>query len=97
MIKVTTKTGFEAEVNEGKILDFRFLEQTVETVKGKDDLDKMNATMQMLKMLFTKVDKERFLQHVADHNDGIADISAVMTEFTEILDQCKEANQKVKN
>ena len=43
MIKVTTKTGFEAEVNESKILDFRFLEQTVETVKGKDDLDKMDA------------------------------------------------------
>lgn len=97
MIKVTTKTGFEAEVNESKILDFRFLEQTVETVKGKDDLDKMDATMQMLKMIFTKADKERFLQHVADHNDGIADISAVMTEFTEILDQCKEANKKVKN
>lgn len=97
MIKVTTKTGFEAEVNEGKILDFRFLEKSVETVKGKDDLDKMDATMQMLKMIFTKADKERFLQHVADHNDGIADISAVMTEFTEILDQCKEANNKVKN
>nr|DAG17118.1 MAG TPA: hypothetical protein [Caudoviricetes sp.] len=97
MIKVTTKTGFEAEVNEGKILDFRFLEKSVETVKGKDDLDKMDATMQMLKMIFTKADKERFLQHVADHNDGIADISAVMTEFTEILDQCKEANKKVKN
>lgn len=97
MIKVTTKTGFEAEVNEGKILDFRFLEKSVETVKGKDDLDKMDANMQMLKMLFSKADKERFLQHVADHNDGIADISAVMNEFTEILDQCKEANQKVKN
>ena len=97
MIKVTTKTGFETEVNEGKILDFRFLEKSVETVKGKDDLDKMDATMQMLKMIFTKADKERFLQHVADHNDGIADISAVMTEFTEILDQCKEANNKVKN
>nr|DAL20368.1 MAG TPA_asm: hypothetical protein [Caudoviricetes sp.] len=97
MIKVTTKTGFEAEVNEGKILDFRFLEKSVETVKGKDDLEKMDATVQMLKMLFTKADKERFLQHVADHNDGIADISAVMNEFTEILDQCKEANQKVKN
>ena len=97
MIKVTTKTGFEAEVNEGKILDFRFLEKSVETVKGKDDLDKMDATIQMLKMIFTKADKERFLQHVADHNDGIADISAVMTEFTEILDQCKEANNKVKN
>ena len=97
MIKVTTKTGFEVEVNEGKILDFRFLEKSVETVKGKDDLDKMDATMQMLKMIFTKADKERFLQHVADHNDGIADISAVMTEFTEILDQSKEANKKVKN
>lgn len=97
MIKVTTKTGFEVEVNEGKILDFRFLEKSVETVKGKDDLDKMDATMQMLKMIFTKADKERFLQHVADHNDGIADISAVMTEFTEILDQCKAANKKVKN
>ena len=82
MIKVTTKTGFEAEVNESKILDFRFLEQTVETVKGKDDLDKMDATVQMLKMLF---------------NDGIADISAVMDEFTEIMNQCKAANKKVKN
>ena len=97
MIKVVTKTGFEAEVNECKILDFRFLEKSVETVKGKDDLDKMDANMQMLSMLFGKVDKERFLQHVADHNDGIADISAVMNEFTEILDQCKEANKKVKN
>ena len=97
MIKVTTKTGFEAKVNESKILDFRFLEQTVETVKGKDDLDKMDATVQMLKMLFTKSDKERFLQHVADHNDGIADISAVMDEFTEIMNQCKAANKKVKN
>lgn len=97
MIKVVTKTGFEAEVNEGKILDFRFLEKSVETVKGKDDLDKIDATMQMLSMLFGKADKERFLQHVADHNDGIADISAVMNEFTEILDQCKEANKKVKN
>lgn len=97
MIKVTTKTGFEAEVNEGKILDFRFLEKSVETVKGKDDLEKMDATVQMMKMLFTKADKERFLQHVADHNDGIADINAVMTEFTEILDQCKAANKKVKN
>lgn len=97
MIKVVTKTGFEAEVNEGKILDFRFLEKSVETVKGKDDLDKMDANMQMLSMLFCKADKERFLQHVADHNDGIADISAVMNEFTEILDQCKEANKKVKN
>lgn len=57
----------------------------------------MDATVQMLKMLFTKADKERFLQHVADHNDGIADISAVMDEFTEIMNQCKAANKKVKN
>lgn len=97
MAKIKTKSGFEVEVDTRKVVDFRFLESVVAVAKGATDVDKLQAYISMTKFMFSKEDREKFFEHLAEKNDGIVEIEAVTQEFNEIIEACKEANDKVKN
>lgn len=96
MIKVKTSTGFEAEMNEKKVSDYRFLEYTVQSIKGEDDYEKITGFMGMVDSLFSKEDKKRLIDHVAEANNGICDINLLNDEFKEIFETLKE-NKNTKN
>lgn len=95
-MEIKTSSGFKASVNEKKMNDFRFLESMVQTIKGESDLDKMQGYMGMITFLFSKEDKEKLLDHVANKNDGICDIESLGKEFQEILEALKE-KKEIKN
>ena len=98
MITLKTKSGFKAEVEPRKVVDFRFLEYVVEVSKGKTDLDKLNSYIAMIKFLFSNEDKERFIEHIASlDKDGIAEVTSIAKELEEIMTICAEENKKVKN
>lgn len=93
---VKTSTGFTADVNEKKVNDYRFLECTVQAMKGDGDFEKLQGYMGMIKFLFSKEDKEKLLDHVAESNEGICDVESLGKEFQEILEALKE-KKEVKN
>ncbi len=98
MITVETKSGFKAEVNPRKVVDFRFLECVVKVSKGKTDLDKLNSYIDMIGLLFSSEDKERFIEHIASlDEEGIAEVTPIAKELEEIMTICAEENKKVKN
>lgn len=97
MISISTKSGFKAEINEDKLQDFRFLTYMVKVVKGADDFEKLDAYMSMMDMIFSKNQKNDFMDHIAALNDGIANTEKVIAEFNDIIEKCKESSNKVKN
>lgn len=97
MIDIKTSSGFEVTIDERKTLDFRFLENAVKSAKSSSDIENMEGYMNMISFLFSKKDKDRLINHVADNNDGIADFEALSKEFQEILEIAKKTNSKIKN
>lgn len=97
MTKVKTKSGFEVEVDTRKVVDFRFLKSFVKVAKGATDVDKLDAYISMVEFLFSKDDCDRFYDHIAEQHEGIVETDAVTQEFNEIIEACKETNDKVKN
>ena len=98
MIKVTTKTGFEAEVNENKISDIRFWKKYKALTSNEvEDSSKLNACIDMIGMILSEKDEERLYEHVAEQHDGVAETNYVIEEFSGILEKCAQENNKVKN
>jgi len=98
MIKVTTKTGFEAEVNENKISDIRFWKKYKALTSNEvEDSSKLNACIDMIGMILSEKDEERLYEHVAGQHDGVAETNYVIEEFSGILEKCAQENNKVKN
>jgi hypothetical protein len=98
MIKVTTKTGFEAEVNENKISDIRFWKKYKALTSNEvEDSNKLNACIDMIGMILSEKDEERLYEHVAGHHGGVAETNYVIEEFSGILEKCAQENNKVKN
>ena len=81
-MKVTTKTGFQCEVNEKILNDYRFVKAIAKT-KSKDPLISASALFDLVDLLIG--DDTELIEHCTV--DGIADTGKVSEEITDIIEQ----------
>lgn len=81
-MKITTKTGFQCEVNEKILNDYRFVKAIAKT-KSKDPLISASALFDLVDLLIG--DDTELLEHCTA--DGIADTGKVSEEITDIIEQ----------
>lgn len=91
MIGGTTKSGFEFEANDKMLKDWDYVEA----------LDKMRTkpketTLDEVKRVITSLISDKGFTALKDHvrklNEGIADVTAIASEFNEIVEMCKGKN-----
>lgn len=96
-MKVKTKSGFECEVPNGVLRDFRFIRARQAVKRSENEDDAQQAALDMVSLVFCDPkEEERFLLHLADQN-GRALVEDVFRELWEIIAQVSEKDKKVKN
>jgi len=81
-MKITTKTGFQCDVNEKILNDYRFVKAIAKT-KSKDPLISASALFDLVDLLIG--DDTVLIEHCTV--DGIADTGKVSEEITDIISQ----------
>jgi len=81
-MKIKTKTGFQCEVNEKILNDYRFVKAIAKT-KSKDPLISASALFDLVDLLIG--DDTELIEHCTV--DGIADTGKVSEEITDIIEQ----------
>ena len=81
-MKITTKTGFQCDVNEKILNDYRFVKAIAKT-KSKDPLISASALFDLVDLLIG--DDTELIEHCTV--DGIADTGKVSEEITDIIEQ----------
>jgi len=81
-MKIKTKTGFQCEVNEKILNDYRFVKAIAKT-KSKDPLISASALFDLVALLIG--DDTELIEHCTV--DGIADTGKVSEEITDIIEQ----------
>ncbi len=81
-MKITTKTGFQCEVNEKMLNDYRFVKAIAKT-KSKDPLISASALFDLVDLLIG--DDTELIEHCTV--DGIADTGKISEEITDIIEQ----------
>lgn len=92
---VKTESGFEVNVREEIVTDFRFL-KAVRDMAGNDDVKQVAAVIDMTEMLMSPEDVDRLSEHVVNA-DGIVPAEAVVRELDEILRKISGQDNRVKN
>ena len=93
MIKGKTSSGFEYEVDERIIKDWRFA-KALAKLSG-EPLDKMSATIDIASMLLNNGQEESLMKHV--EMDGFVDSGKMEHEIVEIINGLKQDNEEIKN
>ena len=83
-----TRDGFEVEIDERLLNDWRFTMAVVELQTG-EDIEKVSAAGKMVNLLLGDK-KEALFAHIAAKNDGIVPAPEVMIAVTELIESCKE-------
>lgn len=83
MIKGTTKSGFEFELEENAVDDYEFLEKVCEIDKGN-----VSLITGAVSDLLGEEQKERLKEYIRDEK-GKVSIKRMIEEFTEILQSDK--------
>jgi len=89
MIKGKTKSGIKFQMDERIKDDARFLYYLAKAQdKSSDDLmEKSNAVMGLLKLIFGSDEGViQFMNAVASVNDGVCNMSKMMSELTEMFE-----------
>ena len=91
MMTGKTQTGYEYEIDERILSDWRLTKAIVDT-QDKDDIKKLRAAEEIAVLLLGEDGESALLGHVADQNDGFMPTDKVMAELMDIV-----RSQKVKN
>ena len=86
-----TQTGYEYEIDERILSDWRLTKAIVDT-QDKDDIKKLRAAEEIAVLLLGEDGESALLRHVADQNDGFMPTDKVMAELMDIV-----KSQKIKN
>jgi hypothetical protein len=81
-MKITTKTGFQCDVNEKILNDYRFVKAIAKT-KSKDPLISASALFDLVDLLIG--DDTELITHCTE--DGIAKTERASEEITDIIEQ----------
>lgn len=97
MVKGKTESGFEYEVDENKINDYRFITKLAALAKCEDGDDMEAAALmgELVRILLGKTEEKRLLSHV--QKNGVASFDDVSEEFSEILAGIRDQDENSKN
>ncbi len=96
MITGKTPTGFEFEIDERILNDFRYVELLA--MAESDDASEILKGVTMLpKFMLGDKGAKRLKDKIASENDGFVPQELVYAEITAIIDVIKENNKNIKN
>lgn len=95
MVKGITSTGYEFEIDDRKIGDFRFL-KALRQSKSRDPEEQIIGAYDLVEMVLGKENVDDLCNHVAEP-DGFVATEKMLSEVTEILQIVAERNADVKN
>lgn len=79
-----TKSGYEYNIDNRILKDWRFVSALTKCQTEKDDFEKLSGLQNMAQLLFG--DKfEEFMDFIASKNDGFCPSDVIMNEITEIF------------
>lgn len=88
MIKGTTSSGFEYEINENIKKDWRFIQKLtrLKELENSDskEIDFINIMADIEALIFADKGKA-FEKHIASKNDGIVQVDVILKELLEII------------
>lgn len=85
-----TKSGFKYEIDDRVLKDWRFVEAITEADKGKG-VEQLVGARKMIHLMFGD-DYDKFMEHIAEQNDGFVPAEAVMAEVKEIFENSTPKN-----
>lgn len=93
-MKILTKTGFECEVNEEKLKDWRFVKTNAKLAKASSDVDILTLMDACIDILLGEEQAEKLYDHIAK-DTGIVNYEVVTEEYNHIVSiMGSEAKQK---
>ena len=90
MVKVITASGFEFDANPEVIKDFKYIKAFADS-RSMD----VSGIVNLVSLVFGDAENA-LLEHVANLNDGLCPMTAVMAEFTDAIKTITEADKEAK-
>ncbi len=84
-----TKSGFEYDVDERILTDWRFTTIAAKAESGTA-VEKISAAQKMVELMFGEEQLGRLMDHIASKNDGFVPMEAVSNITKEIIDEHKK-------
>lgn len=79
-----TKSGYKYEIDDRVLKDWRFVEAITVADSGKG-VEQLAGARKMIHLMFGD-DYDKFMDHIAEQNDGFVPAEAVMAEVKEIFE-----------
>lgn len=92
MVKIVTESGFECEINENSLRDWRFV-HALRDMSHKDAVVKMQGVYNMVLLILGEEGEKRLSEHVAD-DTGFIDAGKMAKEVNEIVLKLRETSVK---
>lgn len=84
-----TKSGFEYNIDERILTDWRFTTTAAKAESGTD-VEKINAAQKIVELMFGEEQLGRLMDHIASQNDGYIPMQAISNITKEIIDEHKK-------
>lgn len=88
MVKGKTSTGFEFNYDERILDDYALLEAIGRFDESNSKVSQVKALTDMIDYILGE-SKQKFMEHIADKNDGFRPIEAMKDELVEIITASK--------
>lgn len=88
MIKVKTKTGFKAEIDERITSDWRVV-KNIALAESSNPVEQVRGSANLVTLILGD-NEDAFIEHIASVNDGFVPTSAVTAELADIIRSAKE-------
>ena len=83
-----TKSGFEYNIDERILTDWRFTSEAAKTESGSK-VEKLLAAQRMIELMLGKEQLNKLMEHIASQNDGFVPSEVVMNTAKEIIEEKK--------
>ena len=80
-----TKTGFEFDIDDRILTDWRFTMALTKCQNGKG-IDQLAGAQEMVSLMLGGDGLNRMMQHISDSHDGYVPAEAVMAEVQDIFE-----------
>lgn len=80
-----TRTGFEYNIDDRILTDWRFTMALTKCQNGKG-MDQLSGAQEMVSLMLGEDGLERMMKHISDNNEGYVPAEAVMAEVKDIFE-----------
>ena len=89
-MKITTKSGFELELDKEALNDWRITEAIADAGNDEDQATQLKGVVELTRLVF-RDKKKAYYAHVSKEHDGRVPTEVVNEDITDIFVQLKEA------